>query len=69
MKKRNNIAGYERIKIGSNIRKWRNIKEIKQKDLASSMRLISSDETPCASSAIIRLLILFPFSQSRFIKY
>jgi len=39
MKKRNNIAGYERIKIGSNIRKWRNIKEIKQKDLASSMRL------------------------------
>lgn len=39
MKKKNNIEGYERLKIGSNIRKWRNIKEIKQKDLASSMRL------------------------------
>jgi hypothetical protein len=39
MKKKNNIEGYERLKIGSNIRKWRNIKEIKQKDLAASMRL------------------------------
>jgi transcriptional regulator with XRE-family HTH domain len=29
----------ERLKIGSHIRKWRNIKDIKQKDLASALRL------------------------------
>jgi transcriptional regulator with XRE-family HTH domain len=39
MKKKTNIEGYEKIKVGANIRKWRNIKEVKQKDLASSLRL------------------------------
>lgn len=39
MKNKKNIGGYERMKIGANIRKWRNIKEVKQKDLASSLRL------------------------------
>ena len=39
MKNKKNIEGYERIKIGGNIRKWRNIKEVKQKDLASSLRM------------------------------
>ena len=39
MKKKNNIDGYERLRIGSNIRKWRNMKEMKQKDLAAALRL------------------------------
>lgn len=39
MKNKKNIGGYERLKIGANIRKWRNIKEVKQKDLASSLRM------------------------------
>lgn len=39
MKNKKNIGGYERMKIGANIRKWRNIKEVKQKDLASSLRM------------------------------
>jgi len=39
MKYRNNHGNYERLKIGANIRKWRNIKEIKQKDLAASMKM------------------------------
>ena len=39
MKTKMNIGGYERLKIGSNIRKWRNIKEVKQKDLAMSLRM------------------------------
>ncbi len=39
MKKKNNAGGYERIKIGANIRKWRNIKEMKQKDLAHGLRM------------------------------
>jgi len=39
MKKKNNAGGYERIKVGSNIRKWRSIKEVKQKDLAHGLRL------------------------------
>ena len=39
MKKKNNAGGYERIKVGSNIRKWRSIKDVKQKDLASGLRL------------------------------
>ena len=30
---------YNRLKIGANIRKWRNIREIKQKDLAASLCL------------------------------
>jgi transcriptional regulator with XRE-family HTH domain len=28
-----------RLKIGNNIRKWRNIKDVKQKDLAAALRL------------------------------
>ena len=39
MKKKNNAGGYERIKIGANIRKWRGIKEMKQKDLAHGLRM------------------------------
>ena len=39
MKKKNNVGGYERIKIGTNIRKWRGIKDMKQKDLASALRI------------------------------
>jgi transcriptional regulator with XRE-family HTH domain len=39
MKKKNNAGGYERIKIGTNIRKWRSIKEMKQKDLAHGLRM------------------------------
>lgn len=39
MKKEKNANGYARLRIGSNIRKWRNIKEIKQKDLAVALRL------------------------------
>lgn len=39
MKKKNNVGGYERIKIGTNIRKWRGIKDMKQKDLASALRM------------------------------
>jgi transcriptional regulator with XRE-family HTH domain len=39
MKKKTNVGGYDRIKIGSNIRKWRSIKDIKQKDLASAIKL------------------------------
>ena len=33
MKYKMNIGGYERMKIGANIRKWRSVKDIKQKDL------------------------------------
>jgi len=39
MKTKKNIEGYERLKIGSNIRKWRTLKDIKQKDLAESLKL------------------------------
>ena len=39
MKKKTNVGGYDRIKIGSNIRKWRSIKDINQKDLASAIKL------------------------------
>jgi transcriptional regulator with XRE-family HTH domain len=39
MKSRKNVDGYERLKIGNNIRKWRGIKGIKQKDSAASMKL------------------------------
>ena len=39
MKTRKNAGGYERLRIGSNIRKWRNIKEVKQKDLASALKM------------------------------
>ena len=39
MKQKNNAGGYERMRIGSTIRKWRNIKEIKQKDLAAALRM------------------------------
>ncbi|MEI2747458.1 MAG: helix-turn-helix transcriptional regulator [Ferruginibacter sp.] len=39
MKKRKEPSGYNRLKVGANIRKWRNIKEIKQKELATALRL------------------------------
>jgi transcriptional regulator with XRE-family HTH domain len=39
MKRKNNAGGYERVKIGSNIRKWRSVKDIKQKDLAAALRM------------------------------
>ena len=39
MKTTQNIEGYERIKIGSHIRKWRNIKDLKQKELAKALRV------------------------------
>jgi transcriptional regulator with XRE-family HTH domain len=39
MKNKQNAGGYDRLKIGSNIRKWRGIKQIKQKDLAHSLQL------------------------------
>lgn len=38
IKKKNTDAGY-RFRIGSHIRKWRNIKDIKQKELANSLNL------------------------------
>ena len=38
MKRNKNSAAYK-FKIGSNIRKWRNIKDIKQKDLASALQI------------------------------
>ena len=39
MKTIRNIEGYERVKIGGNIRKWRNVKDIKQKQLAGLLKL------------------------------
>ncbi len=39
MKKKNNFLQDNRLKIGANIRKWRNIKEVKQKDLAYALDL------------------------------
>jgi transcriptional regulator with XRE-family HTH domain len=39
MKYRNNEGTYERMRIGANIRKWRNIKEVKQKELASCLKI------------------------------
>ena len=39
MKYRNNDGTYERMRIGANIRKWRNIKEVKQKELASCLKI------------------------------
>lgn len=39
MKTHKNIEGYERIKIGAHIRKWRNIKDVKQKQLATALRI------------------------------
>lgn len=39
MKKKLNAEGYERLKIGSYIRKWRSIKDVKQKELAAALRL------------------------------
>ncbi len=39
MKKHYNIEGYERIKIGTHIRKWRNIRDVKQKELAKALRV------------------------------
>lgn len=39
MKRKNDGTNDNRLKIGANIRKWRNIKEMKQKDLASALQL------------------------------
>jgi transcriptional regulator with XRE-family HTH domain len=39
MKHRQNAGGCDRMKIGTNIRKWRGIKQIKQKDLAHALQL------------------------------
>ena len=39
MKRKNNVDYADRLKIGGNIRKWRNIKEVKQKELAASLHL------------------------------
>ena len=39
MRTTQNIEGYERIKIGTHIRKWRNIKDVKQKELAKALRV------------------------------
>ena len=39
MKKKLNAGGYERIRIGSHIRKWRSIKDMKQKDLAAALKM------------------------------
>jgi transcriptional regulator with XRE-family HTH domain len=39
MKHKQNAGGYDRLRIGSNIRKWRGIKQIKQKDLAHALHL------------------------------
>lgn len=37
--KRNKYNSANKFRIGSNIRKWRNIKDIKQKDLASALHI------------------------------
>jgi transcriptional regulator with XRE-family HTH domain len=39
MKTPKNIEGYERLRIGAYIRKWRNIKDVKQKQLAAALRI------------------------------
>ncbi len=39
MKKKNYLNKEYKLKIGGNIRKWRNIKGIKQKELASALEL------------------------------
>jgi transcriptional regulator with XRE-family HTH domain len=59
MKQKQNVGGYERLKIGSHIRKWRNIKEVKQKDLASALRIseaaisnIENDQTDVSLSQL-----------------
>src|SRR6187399_805070 len=39
MKKRNYSDKEYKLKIGSNVHKWRNLKSIKQKELASSLNL------------------------------
>lgn len=38
MKRNKNSTAYK-LRIGNNIRKWRNIKDIKQKDLATALRI------------------------------
>lgn len=39
MKSNLNVGGYERVKIGNNIRKWRAMNDIKQKDLANALKM------------------------------
>ncbi|MEN9963403.1 MAG: Helix-turn-helix domain [Bacteroidota bacterium] len=59
MKHKQNAGGYERLRIGSHIRKWRNIKEVKQKDLAVALRIseaavsnIENDQTDVSLSQL-----------------
>lgn len=59
MKQKQNAGGYERLRIGSHIRKWRNIKEVKQKDLATALRIseaaisnIENDQTDVSLSQL-----------------
>lgn len=72
MKRKLNAEGYERIKIGTYIRKWRSIKDIKQKELASALRLseaaisnIENDLTDITLSQIedISLTLDIPIEQ------
>ena len=39
MRKKNELTENNRLRVGSNIRKWRNIKEVKQKQLAAALNL------------------------------
>lgn len=59
MKNKLNIGGYERMKIGSNIRKWRSVKDIKQKDLAASLKMseaaLSNIENDCTDISLSHL--------------
>jgi transcriptional regulator with XRE-family HTH domain len=59
MRSKNNTAGYQRLKIGAHIRKWRSLKEIKQKDLANALRLseaaISNMENDLADITLSQL--------------
>ena len=54
-----NIGGYERMKIGANIRKWRSVKDIKQKDLAASLKMseasLSNIENDCIDISLSHL--------------
>ena len=54
-----NIGGYERMKIGANILKWRSVKDIKQKDLAASLKMseasLSNIENDCIDISLSHL--------------
>ncbi|MBU3713542.1 MAG: helix-turn-helix transcriptional regulator [Ferruginibacter sp.] len=72
MKKKTNDPGCDRMKIGSNIRKWRNIKAVKQRELAAALHLseaavsnIENDLTDVTLSQLenISLLLNIPVEQ------